>query len=148
LFGKILKRKIKLKFYPELPKKFRIMAPNNNNTDIIQWNSDATNSDVCFICDKKNEGDEDEDNICPDCDEKWEYDEEEDAYIPTRGYNTQTNPPYYCDGGCRKIVGEGWDHDCERVCPDCKEEEEEEEEEATIMIQKIWRGFVARFHLD
>ena len=97
------------------------------------------------------EGDEDEDNICPDCEKKWEYDEEEDAYvtgarIPT--YNTQTNPPYYCDGGCGKKVGEGWDHDCERVCSDCKEEEEEEEEEATIMIQKIWRGFVARFPLD
>ena len=88
------------------------------DTDIIQWNSDATNSDVCFICDKENEGHPDEDNICPDCDEKWQYDEEKDAYIPT--YNTQTNPPYCCDGGCGTIVGEGWDHDCERVCPDCK----------------------------
>ena len=34
-------------------------------------------------------------------------------------YNTQTNPPYYCDGGCGRKVGEGWDHDCERICPYC-----------------------------
>ncbi len=34
-------------------------------------------------------------------------------------YNTMTNPPYYCDGGCGKKVGEGWDHECVRVCPDC-----------------------------
>ena len=117
------------------------MAQNNNNMDIIQWNSDATNSDVCFICDENNEGHPDEDNICPDCDEKWQYDEEKDAYIPI--YNTQTNPPYCCDGGCGTIVGEGWDHDCERVCPDCVGELLVSRK-ATIMIQKFWREYVVR----
>ena len=39
-------------------------------------------------------------------------------------YNTDTNPPYYCDAGCGKKVGEGWDHDCDRMCPDCKDEED------------------------
>lgn len=31
-----------------------------------------------------------------------------------------TNPPYYCDGGCGKQVGDGNDHDCKRVCDDCE----------------------------
>ena len=36
-------------------------------------------------------------------------------------YNTQTNPAYYCDGGCGKKVGEGYEHDCKRVCDECEE---------------------------
>jgi|TARA_R110001592_G_scaffold313428_1_gene588820 hypothetical protein len=51
--------------------------------------------------------------------EQQQMKEEED-------YNTHTSPPYYCDGGCGEKVGEGHDHDCERVCSDCKEEEEEQ----------------------
>ena len=34
----------------------------------------------------------------------------------------EANPPYYCDGGCGKKVGEGHDHDCKRVCDECESE--------------------------
>ena len=33
-----------------------------------------------------------------------------------------TNPPYICDEGCGKVVGCGVDHECERVCHECKVE--------------------------
>jgi hypothetical protein len=29
-----------------------------------------------------------------------------------------SNPPYYCDGGCGKKMGE--ESDCQRVCDDCE----------------------------
>jgi len=62
------------------------------------------------------------------------------------------------------LNGKGWDHDC-AVCPDCIEKipycvwcgegcycpdcvEELVSAPNTIMIQKFWRGFVARFPLD
>jgi len=77
---------------------------------------------------------EEEDKQCRDCeieakkhcDECGGYgsDDDDDEEEEEEDYNTQTSPPYYCDGGCGKKVGEGHDHDCDRVCPDCKEEEE------------------------
>ena len=30
------------------------------------------------------------------------------------------HPPYYCDGGCGKIVGDGYDDECKRICSLCE----------------------------
>ena len=47
-----------------------------------------------------------------DCEEVEEEEEECDAH-----------PPYRCDGGCGKKMGEGNDDECKRICGDCEEEE-------------------------
>jgi len=87
-----------------------------------------------FCKKQEEEEEEEEDKQCRDCeieakkhcDECGGYgsDDDDDEEEEEEDYNTQTSPPYYCDGGCGKKVGEGHDHDCDRVCPDCKEEEE------------------------
>ena len=33
------------------------------------------------------------------------------------------HPPYRCDGGCGKKMGQGNDDECKRICGDCEEEE-------------------------
>ena len=38
-------------------------------------------------------------NVCSDCD--------------------GAHPPYYCNGGCGKKMGEGNDHGCKRICDEC-----------------------------
>ena len=112
------------------------MAQNNNNTDIKETMS--LQKKECSLCGGTDEvglnGCDCEDVlICKHCDiDGVNYDGWCKCGDCDTDYNTQTDPPYYCDGGCGKIVGEGWDHDCERVCPDCKEEQEEEEEEEEI----------------
>ena len=30
------------------------------------------------------------------------------------------HPPYYCNGGCGKKMGEGNDDECKRICDECK----------------------------
>ena len=42
--------------------------------------------------------------------EYFDCEEEEDECV--------SNPPYYCDGGCGKKMGE--ESDCQRVCDDCE----------------------------
>ena len=41
-----------------------------------------------------------------------EEEEEEDECL--------AHPPYYCDGGCGKIVGDGYDDECKRICSLCE----------------------------
>ena len=43
-------------------------------------------------------------------------DEEEEEEDPAK--NPHTHPPYYCDGGCGKVMGHG--SDCQRVCDFCE----------------------------
>ena len=64
----------------------------------------------CFNCQEAEES--------SDCEESEEEDEED--------YNSQTSPPYYCDGGCGKKMGEGYDHDCQRKCDECESSDESE----------------------
>ena len=52
-------------------------------------------------------------------DECCSSDEEEDE-------ECDAHPPYRCDGGCGKKMGEGNDDECKRICGDCEEEEEDE----------------------
>jgi hypothetical protein len=40
----------------------------------------------------------------------------------------QTNPPYFCDNGCGIIVGCGVNHDCVRICKNCKCESDDGED--------------------
>ena len=52
------------------------------------------------------------------------------------------HPPYYCDGGCGKIVGDGYDDECKRICSLCEvkgEEEEERDEEDSVYNYHICR---------
>ena len=51
-------------------------------------------------------------------DECCSSDEEEDE-------ECDAHPPYRCDGGCGKKMGEGNDDECKRICGDCEEEEED-----------------------
>ena len=50
-------------------------------------------------------------------DECCSSDEEEDE-------ECDAHPPYRCDGGCGKKMGEGNDDECKRICGDCEEEED------------------------
>jgi len=85
---------------------------------------------ICFTCKKhiiRNSEDHDhskcdpyeEDNwYCPSCPVPDSDDEDEDDMCVA-------HPPYYCDGGCGKKVGEGHEDDCKRVCEDCDESDDE-----------------------
>ena len=63
-------------------------------------------------------------------DECCSSDEEEDE-------ECDAHPPYRCDGGCGKKMGEGNDDECKRICGDCEEKEEEDEEPQSIMSSKM-----------
>jgi len=47
------------------------------------------------------------------------------------------HPPYRCDGGCGKKMGEGNDDECKRVCGDCEDEEEEEDKHECELCKKL-----------
>lgn len=54
--------------------------------------------------------------------EEVDYDSDESELVISDDSDDDecvTNPPYYCDGGCGKKVGDGKDHECKRVCDDC-----------------------------
>lgn len=40
-----------------------------------------------------------------------------------------THPPYYCDGGCGEIVGDGYDDKCKRICSLCDNVDTNDDEE-------------------
>ena len=51
-------------------------------------------------------------------------DESDDEDEDQRGADEAlAHPPYYCDGGCGKKMGEGND-ECKRICEDCEDEED------------------------
>jgi hypothetical protein len=70
--------------------------------------------------------------MCMSChsdgEEKEEESEEEEECV--------SHPPYHCDGGCGKIMGEGNEDDCNRTCESCDGEEEEEDKHECELCKK------------
>ena len=54
-----------------------------------------------------------------DHDIRYSDDEEEGDDEDDDDEECVTNPPYKCDGGCGKIMGDGHDNECVRTCEDC-----------------------------
>jgi len=73
----------------------------------------------CLNLDKLEEGNWMDFDVYFDCEnfDLYKYEEEEEECV--------SHPPYHCDGGCGKKMGEGNEDDCKRICGDCEEEEEE-----------------------
>ena len=72
--------------------------------------------------------------LCPFGDKCAAEEEEEDEEDPAKNPYTH---PYYCDGGCGKVMGrDQWELDCQRICDFCEEpyEESDEEEEKSNIV--------------
>ena len=70
----------------------------------------------CGVRPRHNQTDEDGSYLCLKCEEEEEEEEDEEE-----DEQCISHPPYYCDGGCGKIMGQGKEDDCKRVCDDCVE---------------------------